>query len=71
MAIMTSAKSIGDAIRKHREIQNLSQEKLAMMSGTSKAHIWRIENARVSTRLETLARIAKSLDVGLSELLTQ
>lgn len=60
---------IGRRIRYWRMGQHLTQEQLALMSGTSKAHIWRIEKAKVSARAETLARIAAALGVGLRDLI--
>ena len=54
---------LGSAIRERREAQSLSQQKLALMIGSSKSHIWRIESGRVSVGLDDLGRIADALDV--------
>ena len=40
--------ALGIAIRRRREEQGLSQQRLALMMGSSKSHIWRIETGRVS-----------------------
>lgn len=62
--------ALGNAIRTRRESQGLSQEKLALMIGSSKAHIWRIETGRVGVGIDDLARIAEALDTEVRSLLT-
>ncbi len=62
--------ALGDAIRKRREKQGLSQEKLALMIGSSKSHIWRIETGRVGVGIDDLSRIAEALDTEVRCLLT-
>ena len=54
---------LGSAIRERREAQ-----KLALMIGSSKSHIWRIESGRVSVGLDDLGRIADALDVQVRDL---
>ena len=51
-----------------KEAQSLSQQKLALMIGSSKSHIWRIESGRVSVGLDDLGRIADALDVQVRDL---
>lgn len=60
--------ALGSAIRARREEQGLSQQKLALMIGSSKSHIWRIESGRVSVGLDDLGRIADALDIRVSKL---
>lgn len=60
----------GAAIRDRREAQGLSQHKLALMVGSSKSHIWRIESGRVSVGLDDLGRIADALDIEVRQLFT-
>ncbi len=62
--------ALGDAIKKRREDQGLSQERLAMMIGSSKSHIWRIETGRVGVGIDDLARIAEALGTEVRDLLT-
>ena len=62
--------ALGSAIRARREEQGLSQHKLALMVGSSKSHIWRIETGRVSVGIDDLGRIADALDVCVSRLIT-
>lgn len=54
---------LGMAIKEERIRQSLSQKQLASMIGTSKAHIWRIENGKVPTTIERLVQIAEALGV--------
>ena len=54
--------ALGIAIRRRREEQGLSQQRLALMMGSSKSHIWRIETGRVSVGIDDLIRIADALD---------
>lgn len=69
MDIDEKRRALGNAIRLRREGQGLSQERLAMMIGSSKSHIWRIETGRVGVGLDDLVRIADALDVQVRELL--
>lgn len=62
--------ALGTAIRQRRESQGLSQYKLALMIGSSKSHIWRIETGRVGVGLDDLGRIADALDTPVRDLLT-
>ena len=61
--------ALGAAIRARRESQGLSQHKLALMVGSSKSHIWRIETGRVGVGLDDLARIADALDTEVRRLI--
>ncbi len=62
--------ALGTAIRERRESQGLSQEKLALMVGSSKSHIWRIETGKVGVGIDDLSRIADALDTEVRQLLT-
>ena len=52
---------VGEAIRKARQAQSLSQEQLGEMVGVQKAQISRLENGRNLT-LATVARLFKALN---------
>ena len=54
--------ALGAAVRARRESQGLSQARLALMIGSSKSHIWRIESGRVG-------RIADALDCTVASLI--
>lgn len=62
--------ALGTAIRQRRESQGLSQYKLALMIGSSKSHIWRIETGRVGVGIDDLARIAEALDTEVRDLVS-
>lgn len=70
MNIEQKRQALGESIRARRESQGLSQSRLAMMVGSSKSHIWRIETGRVGVGLDDLARIAEALDIEVRELVT-
>lgn len=70
MDIDQKRRELGAAIRKQRESQGLSQEKLALMVGSSKSHIWRIETGKVGVGIDDLSRIANALDTEVRNLLT-
>ena len=67
--------ALGEAIRARRESQGLSQERLAqsqlaLMIGSSKSHIWRIETGRVGVGIDDLSRIADALGTEVRSLVT-
>lgn len=62
--------TLGNSIKARRESQGLSQERLAMMVGSSKSHIWRIEKGLVGIGIDELSRIADALDTEVRELIT-
>ncbi len=62
--------ALGSAIRQRREGQGLSQYRLALMVGSSKSHIWRIETGRVGVGIDDLARIAEALDTEVRDLVS-
>ena len=69
MDIDQKRRALGCVIKLRRESQGLSQERLAMMVGSSKSHIWRIETGRVGVGLDDLVRIADALDIEVRQLL--
>ena len=62
--------ALGIAIRRRREEQGLSQQRLALMRGSSKSHIWRIETGRVSVGIDDLIRIADALDARVGDFIS-
>lgn len=46
----------------------LTSRELAARMGVSAAYMWRVEDGRQNLSLRNLARLAKALDVSLSEL---
>ena len=67
MNIEQKRQALGKRIRAVREEQGLSQSQLALMIGSSKSHIWRIETGRVSVGIDDLIRIADALDARVSD----
>lgn len=62
--------ALGEAIRDQRMEQGLSQARLALMIGSSKSHIWRIETGRVSVGIDDLSRIADALGTTVASLIS-
>ena len=64
-------KEIGQRIRDQRNRLGMSQQELAEAVGyTSKVAISRIEAGQINVPMDKMARIAKCLDVRVSDLLT-
>lgn len=61
-------KIIGSRIRELRKSKNLTQEKLAEISGVEPSNISHIERAATKLSLPTLVNIANALDATLDEL---
>lgn len=53
-----------------RLAKGLSQAQLANLAGTSQSHIARIERNRADPQLGTLRRIAKALDLPVTDIVT-
>ena len=70
MNIGQKREALGQSIRAVRERQGLSQNQLALMIGSSKSHIWRIETGRVGVGIDDLSRIADALGIPVRELFT-
>lgn len=59
---------VGREIRRVREERGLNQTQLAASVGTGPAAISRIENGRQSPNMETLEKIARALELEMSDL---
>jgi len=59
---------IADKIKKHRTAKDLSQKEIALEVGIDQAQYSRIESGKVEPTLSSLEKIAKALDVSLTEL---
>ena len=66
--VLAHRRLIGTRIRAIRASRHLSQERLGELAGTDRQTINRVELGHVSTRIDTLMRIAAALDVPLAEL---
>lgn len=56
-------------LKKLRKERGLSQEALSLLCDIDRTYVGRIETMRRNPSLEMLAKIAKGLDVKLSELM--
>jgi len=63
------AKLIGSKIRDTRKQRGFTQEKLAEAAGYDSAYIGHVETGRYSPSVYTVWRMAKAMDIKLSELL--
>ena len=61
-------KAFAKRLKEVRKIKNFSQEELALSADLSLSQIARIETARINPTLSTIFRIARTLDIELSEL---
>lgn len=63
--------ALGDAIRRIRLEKGISQEKLALLAEVDRSYVGRVERGDNNVAVLTLARLAKALDVSLSELMEE
>lgn len=61
--------ALGEAIRRIRLEKGISQEKLALLAEVNRSYVGRVERGDNNVALLTLARLAKALDVSMSELM--
>jgi len=65
---MEEIKQIGKNIRKYRVKKGLTQLDLAATCGFDESAIGRLENGNTNPTIKTLLKLAKALEVKLSEL---
>ena len=66
---MTASEQLGMRIKFLRKSKGWSQEDLALEANVNKNYICDLENGRRNPSLDILERIAKALNISLSELL--
>lgn len=59
----------GNRVREERRRLNLSQEELANRAGMHRTYIGMIERAEKNITLENIGKLAKALNLSMSELL--
>lgn len=59
---------VGEAIKKARLKQNLTQEELGERVGVKRAQICKLENGKSSITLSTMARVFKALGIASATL---
>ena len=62
-------RAIGSRIRAERTAHGISQRQLALMTGTSRSYLWKIETGAADMGIDVLIRIARALDVRVSDLI--
>ena len=69
MRFQKTMRTIGDKIRDIRKSKNLKQGDLARKLGMTSAQLCRIEGAKHAPSIKTIARVAKALDISVSDLM--
>jgi len=59
----------GANVQKYRKEQHISQEKLAEVAGVHRTYIGMIERAEKNITLRNMEKIAKALNIHITELL--
>ena len=62
-------KSLGASVRAALEQRGVSQRQLALMTGTSRSYLWKIETGAADVGIDVLCRIARALDVAVGDLI--
>lgn len=68
MSIATR-EALGARIRKLRKENNLSQQRLALMTNVERSYLAKLERGERNVSIDCLEKIAQGLDLTLSELL--
>ncbi|WP_144162842.1 helix-turn-helix domain-containing protein [Paraburkholderia sp. BCC1885] len=63
--------ALGEAIRRHREAKELSQEQLALLADVDRSYVGRVERGTNNAATLTLKRLANALDITLAELIAE
>ena len=63
--------SLGEAIRRVRLKQEISQEKLALMAGVDRSYVGRVERGDNNVAVLTLLKLAQALDVSLKDIMKE
>lgn len=61
--------SLGSNIRATREKRGISQRQFALMAGTSRSYLWKIESGKADIGIDVLCRIARALDTSVKDLI--
>lgn len=60
-------RSLGFRIRQSREDKGISQRQLALMTGTSRSYLWKLESGKADVGIDVLCRIARALDARVRD----
>ena len=61
--------SLGSRIVAERTKRGITQRQLALMTGTSRSYLWKIEIGAADVGIDMLVRIARALDVPVRDLI--
>ena len=61
--------SLGSRIVAERTRRGITQRQLALMTGTSRSYLWKIEIGAADVGIDMLVRIARALDVPVRDLI--
>jgi transcriptional regulator with XRE-family HTH domain len=61
--------ALGEAVRRHRVDRDMSQEDLALACGLDRTYIGGVERGERNVGVLNLARIARTLEIGVSDLM--
>lgn len=61
--------SLGEAVRRIRKKQGISQEKLALMAEVDRSYLGRVERGDNNVAALTLLKIAQALNVSLKDIM--
>lgn len=62
-------RSLGSRIVAERTQRGITQRQLALMTGTSRSYLWKIEIGAADVGVDVLIRIARALDVPVRDLI--
>lgn len=62
-------RSLGSRIVAERTRRGITQRQLALMTGTSRSYLWKIEIGAADVGIDVLIRIARALDVPVRDLI--
>ncbi len=60
--------TLGCKIKAMREAQGISQRRFALMTGTSRSYLWKIETGAADVGIDVLIRIAHALGTTVNDL---
>ena len=61
--------SLGSRIVAERTKRGVTQQQLALMTGTSRSYLWKIEIGAADVGIDVLIRIARALDIPVRDLI--
>lgn len=63
--------ALGEAIRRVRQEQDMSQEKLALLAEVDRSYVGRVERGDNNVAVLTLKRLADALGITMTELMAE